>query len=110
MATPVPFNRNGIYGIRSVGNPTVTTTDVTLQFEAHPFVRAPYNGELIVEITAVPATSDLPVFFQTGNGSKVAATKGGGEPLTAADIQQTGFYKFFYDRSRSLLQTFNSVV
>ena len=86
----IPFNRRGIFGLSTVGTPTVTATDVTLHFDEHPFINAPYNGMLIVEITTVPATSTLPVFFQAGNGAKVAVTKGGGVPLTSADIQQTG--------------------
>lgn len=106
----VPFNRRGTYGISTVGTPTVTETDVTLHFDEHPFINAPYNGMLIVEITSVPATSTLPVFFQAGNGAKVAVTKGGGVPLTAADIQQTGYYLLFFDRGRGVLQTFNTVV
>ena len=106
----VPFNRRGTFGIKSVGTPTVTATDVTLHFDEHPFINAPYNGMLIVEITTVPETSTLPVFFQAGNGAKVAVTKGGGVPLTAADIQQTGYYLIFFDRGRGVLQTFNSVV
>ena len=105
----IPFNKNGTFGIQSVGTPTVTEADVTLHFDEHPFINAPYNGMLIVEITSVPATSALPVFFQAGNGAKVAVTKAGGVPLTAADIQQTGVYLLFYDRSRGVLQTFNSV-
>ena len=105
----VPFNRRGTYGISTVGTPTVTATDVTLHFDEHPFINSPYNGMLIVEITTVPATSTLPVFFQAGNGAKVAVTKAGGVALTAADIQQTGFYLLFFDRSRGILQTFNSV-
>ena len=105
----IPSNRRGTFGLKSVANPTVTATDVTIHFDEHPFINAPYNGMLIVEITTVPATSTLPVFFQAGNGAKVAVTKGGGVPLTAADIQQTGFYLLFFDRSRGILQTFNSV-
>lgn len=103
---PIPFNKRGIYGIRSVGTPTVTTTDVTLNFEEHPYVQAPYNGILIVDITAVPATSALPVFFKTGS-TRVAATKGNGVPLTAADIQATGYYLFFFDRGSGVFQLFN---
>ena len=106
----VPFNRRGTYGISTVGTPTVTATDVTLHFDEHPFINSPYNGMLIVEITTVPATSTLPVFFQAGNDAKVAVTKGGGVPLTAADIQQTGYYLLFFDRVRGVLQTFNTVV
>lgn len=110
---PIPFNRRGIFGIKSVGTPTVTTTDVTLHFEEHPFVQAPYNGILIVNITvAAPTgtTGTLPVFFQTGNGAKVAVTKGNGAPLTAADILNTGYYLLFFDRGTNVLQVFNSVV
>lgn len=109
---PIPFNKRGTYGIQSVGTPTVTATDVTVQFASHPFVQFPYNGELIVEITTGVATGTadaLPVFFQTGNGAKVAATKAGGAPLVGADIELSGFYHFFYDRSRNILQAFNSV-
>lgn len=105
----VPFNQRGVFGIASVGTPTVTATDVTLNFEPHLNVNTPYNGLLIVNITSVPATSALPVFFQAGNGAKVAATKGNGEPLTAADIQNSGYYLFFYNRITGILQVFNSV-
>lgn len=58
----IPFNKNGTFGIQSVGAPTVTATDVTLNFEPHLNVNTPYNGLLIVNITSVPATSALPVF------------------------------------------------
>ena len=105
----VPFNRRGTFGLQSLGHPPVTATNVTIHFDAHPFINAPYNGMLIVEMTSVPETSTLHVFFQAGNGAKVAVTKAGGVPLTAADIQQTGYYLLFYDRGRGVLQTFNSV-
>ena len=109
---PIPFNRRGIYGIKSVGTPTVTATDITLHFEEHPYVQAPYNGILIVNITTgAPSGAEgtLPVFFQTGNGAKVPATKGNGAALTAADILSTGYYLFFFDRGTNVLQVFNNV-
>lgn len=110
MANPIPFNKRGIYGIRTVGTPTVTTTDATLHFEAHPYVAMPYNGILIVNITtAVNSTGSgtLPVYFQTGNGAKVAATKANGAALTGADVNTTGYYLFFFDRDTNVLQLFN---
>lgn len=109
MAYPIPFNRRGIYGIRSVGTPTVTATDLTLHFEEHPYVQAPYNGILIVNITtgAPIGGTAVPVFFQTGNGAKVAATKGGGTPLLSTDIEDSGYYLFFFDRGTGVLQLFN---
>lgn len=110
MAFPIPFNRRGIYGIKSVGAPTVTATDVTLQFDSHPYVQAPYNGILIVEVTTGATGADaLPVFFQARNGAKVAATKAGGVPMVGADIANSGYYLFFYDRGTGVLQAFNSV-
>lgn len=109
---PIPFNKRGIYGIKSVGTPTVTTTDITFHFEEHPFVQAPYNGILIVNITtgAPVGGTAVPVFFQTGNGAKVAVTKAGGAPLLTTDIESTGYYLLFFDRGTGVLQVFNSVV
>lgn len=113
MARPIPFNRTGIYGIRSVGTPTITDTEMTYHFEEHPFVQAPYNGMLIVNLTVgspIGAEATLPVFFQTGNGPKVAVTKAGGVPLTVADVTSAGYYLLFFDRGTGVLQVFNSVV
>lgn len=114
MATPIiPFNRKGIYGIASVGTPTVTATEVTFNFEAHPYANIPFNGALIVRITAaIPAgtTGTLPVFFKTGNEASVAVTKTGGVPLTAADIPSTGYYWLFYDSNTKVVEVFSAVV
>lgn len=114
MATPIiPFNSRGIYGIESVGTPTVTTTDLTFKFQDHPYVNVPFNGALIVRITtAAPVGGDgtLPVFFQTGNNPRVAVTKANGEPFTAADVANTGYYWFFYDSRTGVLQAFSAVV
>lgn len=112
MARPKPFNTRGIFGIETVGNPNVTTTAVTLNFEQHPFVNAPYNGLLIVKVSeAIPSgtTGTLPIVFQTGSTTH-PATKAGGVPLTAADITGTGYYLFFYDRVSHVLQALSSVV
>ncbi|MCM1079679.1 MAG: hypothetical protein NC344_10250 [Bacteroidales bacterium] len=113
MANPRPFNRSGIWGIKSVGTPTVTADSVTFNFTSHPFLMTPYNGILIVDITAAAptgTTGTLPVFFKTGNNARVAATKGGGVPLTSADISASGYYLFFFDRGAGTFQVFNSVV
>lgn len=110
---PIPFNKRGVYGIKSVGTPTVTTTDITFHFEEHPFVQSPYNGILIVNIGVGSPTGGegtLPVYFQTGNGAKVAVTKADGAPLTAADVLTSGYYLLFFDRGTGVLQVFNSVV
>lgn len=114
MATPIiAFNKFGIYGISNVGTPTVTATEVTLNFESHPYVRTPYNGLLLVRIaTAIPTgtTGTLPVFFQTGSNPRVAATKVGGVPLTAADLPSTGYYLFFYDSNSGIFEALSAVI
>lgn len=111
MARPIPFNKTGIYGIKSVGTPTATTSDVTLHFEEHPFVQMPYNGILIVNVTvgAPTAAAGLDLYFQTGNGNKVAAKKADGAAMTGADVADTGYYLFFFDRGSGVLQSFNRV-
>lgn len=112
MAYPIPFNKRGIYGIRSVGTPTVTATDITFKFEEHPYVQMPYNGILIVNITtgAPIGGTAVPVFFQTGNYPKVAVTKENGSPLLSTDVEASGYYLLFFDRTSGVLQTLNSVV
>lgn len=112
MARPIPFNRSGIFGIRSVGTPTLTTTELTYHFEPHPFTQSPYNGILIVNLSDAPtgATGTLPIYFQTGSEAKVAVTKAGGVPLTIADVLTSGYYLLFFDRGKGVLQVFNSVV
>lgn len=107
-----PFNRRGIFGIKSVGVPTLTDTDVTFHFEPHPYVQMPYNGILIVNITTpVPtgATGTEPVYFKTGDAARVAVTKGDGDPLTAADVLESGYFLLFFDRGQNVLQVFNSI-
>lgn len=113
MARPVPFNRNGVFGLSTVGTPTVTTTEVTFNFEDHPFVNSPYNGDVIIRITSpIPdgTTGTLPVFFKSGNRTARAVTKVGGVPLTAADITGIGVYRFFYDFNLGVVEAYASIV
>lgn len=112
LIPPRPFNKGGVWGIASVGTPEVTSTEVIFKFASHPFVNAPYNGELLVHITtAIPSTAvgTEPVYFQTGNEPKKAVTKKGGVALTAGDIEETGYYKFFYDYSTGVLEAISSI-
>lgn len=114
MATPIiAFNRKGLFGIETVGTPTVTADDVTFNFESHPYANVPYNGALIVRITtAIPTgtTGTLPVYFKTGSNPRVAVTKVGGVPLTAADVPSTGYFLFFYDYRTGVVEAFSSVI
>ena len=113
MATPRPYNRNGFYVLETQGAPTVTTTGITFHFLDHPFVNAPYNGDVTIHVTTptpTGTTGTLPVFFQSGSRQPRAVTKAGGGPLTAADLLNTGYYKLFYDFNRGVLETYARVV
>ena len=105
-----PFNRRGIFGIKTIGSET-TTTNFIYKFEEHPYVQMPYNGLLIVNITSVPPSgaATLPIQFKTGTDSPVSVTKGDGDPLLGADISETGYYILFFDRNQNVLQVINSI-
>lgn len=109
MATPRPFNRNGFYGLETQGAPVVTATEVTFNFEDHPYVNSPYNGDVTIRITTpipVGTTDTLPIFFKTGNRPARAVLKVGDVPLTAADIPGVGYYKFFYDFNKGIVELY----
>lgn len=109
MARPVPFNRGGFYGLETVGAPVVTTTEVTYNFEDHPYVNSPYNGDVTIRIASpIPAgtTATLPIYFKSGNRSSRAVLKVGDVPLTVADIPGVGYYKFFYDFNKGIVELY----
>lgn len=114
MARPIPFNRQGVYGLATTGV-SATSTEVTYTFENHPYVNNPFNGLLLVRIASpIPdgTTGTLPIYFETTGalGSRKAVTKVGGVPLTAADITGVGYYLFFYDFRTGVVEAVASVV
>lgn len=85
-------------------NISVSTAAVT--FSLPPFRAAGNHGTLFINISQViptGTTATLPIVF-SANGSTQAATKYDGEALTVADLQGTGVYEFFYNRTDSTLQ------
>lgn len=93
------------------GSLLLPTTNVAVSTSAVTFSLPPFRangafGTLYINITqAIPegTTATLPIIF-SANGSTQAATKYNGEALTAADIQGTGVYQFFYNRADNTLQ------
>lgn len=82
----------------------VSTSAVTLSLP--PFRAAGPFGTLYINITQeIPTgtTATLPIIFSS-NGFTQAATKYGGEALTVGDLQGSGVYQFFYNRSNNSLQ------
>lgn len=108
MARPLPFNRNGIYGLETIGA-TGDATALTYTFTNHPYVNSPFNGLLLVHFTATTptgVTATTPIFFETQGllGSRKAVTKPGGGALTAGDITSPGYYLFFYDFNKGIVE------
>ena len=97
----VPFNRNGIVGLETIGAKFENNT-LIYEFENHPYVNTPFNGLLLVHMTSptpTGATSTTPVYFETRglSGSRKAVMKEGGVPLTAGDFTVPCYTLFFYD-------------
>lgn len=114
MSRIIPFNKFGLVGLETIG--VVSETDsLTFTFQNHPYVNTPYNGLLLIHFTAKPATpptGTTPVFFETQGllGSRKAVTKDGGVALTAADISIPGYYLFFYDFNKNVVEAVGGVV
>lgn len=106
MAFPFQFvNRRGSATLSTIGV-TVNTDNVTFSFQNHAFLNAWYRGTLFINLAqAIPTgtTATLPIVFET-NGVTQAVKKVGGADLTVGDIEGTGVYEFWFDKSSNLLQ------
>lgn len=108
MARPIPFNRQGIYGLETIGA-TGDATALTYTFANHPYVNSPFNGVLLIHFTATTptgVTATTPIFFETQGllGSRREVKKPGGGALTAGDITSPGYYLFFYDFRQGIVE------
>ena len=108
MARPIPFNPRGIYGLETIGA-TGDATNLTYVFTNHPYVNSPYNGLLLVHFnstTPTGVTATTPIYFETQGllGSRKAVKKPGGGALTAGDILSPGYYLFFYDFAKGIVE------
>lgn len=113
MARLVPFNRQGVFGLETIGAKVVSNT-LTYEFEAHPYVNTPFNGLLLIHITSpTPAevTQTMPIYFETKgmSGTRRAVTKAGGVPLTAADITIPTYNLFFYDFRTGVVEAVSAI-
>lgn len=106
MAFPFQYvNRRGSVALKTTGV-TVNTDNVVFSFQNHAFLNAWYRGTVFIDLAqAIPtgATATLPILFET-NGVTQAVTKIGNTDLTVADIEGTGIYEFWYDKSTNVLQ------
>lgn len=114
MARLIPFNRTGIVGLETLGV-IAETGSLTFTFQNHPYVNTPFNGLLLVKLTAKPPstiTGNEAIYFETKGllGSRKAVTKAGGTPLIASDITIPGYYMFFYDFNTGVVEAISGVV
>lgn len=109
LVLPPYINVNGNFGIPTLSSNSVsvTTTNVTFDFNNHRNVGRPFRGLVIVRLAqAIPAgtTDTLPIIFTSGGGNAQEVTTFNGEPVTVADIPGTGVYILWYESQTDTLQ------
>lgn len=110
----IPFNRQGVFGLESIGA-KVENNALIYEFEAHPFVNTPFNGLLLIHLKSpspAETTATMPVYFESRglNGSRKPVTKAGGIPLTAGDITIPTYNLFFYDFTKGVVEAVSAVI
>lgn len=103
-------NRRGSVAVETTGV-TVSDTAVTYSFRDRAFAGSGARGTLFIRFAqAAPegTTDTLPIVFLC-NGTTIAATKAGGEPLTLAEITSGGVYEFFYERQTNTMQVLSGL-
>lgn len=111
MTRLIPFNRQGVFGLETIGAKIVNGT-LTYEFEAHPYVNTPFNGLLLIHLnstTPQETTETMPVYFETRglSNARRPVTKEGGVPLTANDITVPCYALFFYDFRTGVVEKVN---
>ena len=108
MATNFLFNR-----VNTIGIPCIETTGITesataviYNFNPSPAVSPRFSGIIAVRIDETPTNAALPVSFNVPSiaGSTIALSLPGGTQATGTDLEATGIYLVFYDRSNGVLQ------
>lgn len=90
----INVNINGIPTLSS-NSVSVTTTNVSFDFNNHTNVGRPFRGLLIVRLAQViptGTTTTLPIQFTTGGSNPKTVTTFNGTDVTVADIPGTGVY------------------
>jgi hypothetical protein len=104
-------NQRGIPCIESQ-SVSLTTSAETFTFNAHPYVRYPFQGQLFIRITGTntaPETA-VPIQFTTSgvSDSTVPVYNAQGTALTTATFPGDGIYIGFYDSTTGLLRLLNA--
>lgn len=110
----VPFNVGGTIGLETIGAAIVNNT-LTYYFTSHPYVNAPFNGELLVFFNSPSPTGltpEMPIYFETQgvSGTRRAVKKAGGVPMKASDITVPCKAKFFYDFNKGEIEAEAAIV
>lgn len=110
MSTILPLylncNINGIPTLSS-NSVSVTTSNVSFDFNNHRNIGRPFRGVLIVRLAqAIPTgtTDTLPIVFTSDGANATPVTTFNGDPVTVADIPGTGVYVLWYESQTNTLQ------
>lgn len=106
---PAYINVNGGFGIPTLSSNSVsvTTSNVSFDFNNHRNIGRAFRGLLIVRLAqAIPAgtTDTLPIVFTSDGANAVPVTTFNGDPVTVADIPGTGVYVLWYESQTNTLQ------
>lgn len=107
---PSFYLQKAIARIESTGV-SVGTASVRYTFRNHPYINSNYNGIVIVRIGQdIPTgtTTTLPIVFNSG-GQDMPVTLLDGVAMTAADIEGTGVYLFYYNSDNGTIQAIQTI-
>lgn len=100
---PPYYTQRTIARVESTGN-SVVGSNLVYTFRSHPYFTSPYNGIVIVKLTAPPSgTTTQPVIFTSTNGGDIALYAAGGTQATAADMS-SGIHLVYYESTSNTLQ------
>lgn len=116
MSTILPFsinvNTSGIPALSSL-SVSVSTTQVSYDFNNHRNVGAPFRGIIVVRLQQpIPTgtTGTLPVVFTSGGGSAQPLTGYNGDAITVADLPGSGIFLVWWDNTSNTLQLLTGIV
>lgn len=99
-----PINIRQRRGWVDIISTSVGTENVTLTLPNGTFRGRNIVGYVSVRLnTAIEATDTLPILFSV-NGSTLPLTGLNGTPITVANLNQTGIYLIYYNKSSRTLQ------
>lgn len=112
LPTRINVNQLGIPTISS-NSVSVSTTQVSFDFNSHRTVGQPFRGIVVVRLNqSIPdgTTDTLPIVFTSDSANTVNLVGFNGSNITVADIPGTGIYLVFVDSQSNTVQLLTGIV